>query len=272
MKAILNLLKEIHSPSLLEKFAEYRRIIGAVLIQDMRSRFGHSHVGYLVAIAWPLAHLCVITSVFILKTRIAPVGDSPTLFIATGCVPYILCFYPARLMALAIPQNRQLLNIPIIQPLHLIISRSILETLNALIVLALFVSVIYLFDVDVMPSEPTDAAVAVGAAVFFGIGVGFFNVVMCALVGQYFLVAFILVMILLFGFSGVYVPAAAMPDVVREYIIYNPLLHLVEWLRASYFASYDTEQINKAMILWVGGIGLALGLFGERFLRGKFRT
>lgn len=254
----------------LVKFAEFRRIVGAVLIQDMRSRFGHSHIGYLIAIAWPLTHLCVITGLFILRTAIAPLGDSPTLFIATGGIPYILCFYPARLMALAIPQNRQLLNIPIIRPLHLIISRSILETLNALIVLVLFMGIIYLFDVDVLPYEPSDAAVAVGAAVFFGIGLGFFNVVMCALVGPYFLVAFILVMIVLFAFSGVYLPASAMPDAVREYMLYNPLLHLVEWLRSAYFTAYDSERINKAMILWIGGIGLALGLIGEKFLRGRF--
>ena len=61
-----------------------------------------------------------------------------------------------------------------------------------------------------------------------------------------------------------------MPESVREYLTYNPLQHLVEWLRSAYYVSYDPELINKSMILWVGGISLTLGLIGERFLRGKF--
>ena len=122
---------------LVEKFAEFRRIIGAVLIQDMRSRFGHSHIGYLIAIAWPLSHIGDDYARLLAQDTIAPVGDSPTMFVGTGVVPYILCLYPARLLAMAIPQNRQLLNIPVIRPFHLIFSRCILETLNAVIVLAL---------------------------------------------------------------------------------------------------------------------------------------
>ena len=252
------------------QLAEFRRILGAVLIQDMRSRYGYSHIGYLIAIAWPLSHIGVIMFVHLLRTSIAPVGDSPATFVGTGVVPYILCLYPARLLAMAIPQNRQLLNIPVIQPLHLIFSRCILETLNALIVLALFVFVVSLFDIDILPVDTAEAAKAIGAAVFLGIGLGFFNVVMCALVGNFFLLFFILVMIGLYMISGVFLPPTAMPASVREYMAYNPLLHLVEWLRSAYYTSYDIELINKSMVLWVGGISLTLGLIGERFLRGKF--
>jgi capsular polysaccharide transport system permease protein len=253
-----------------ERLAEFRRVIGAVLIQDMRSRFGHSHIGYLIAIAWPLSHIGIVMLVHVLRTSAAPVGDSPAMFVGTGVVPYILCLYPARLLAMAIPQNRQLLNIPVIQPLHLIFSRCILETLNAVIVLALVMSIVALFDIEVLPADTTEAAKAIAAAVFLGIGLGFFNVVMCALVGHFFLLFFIFVMIGLYLVSGVYLPPTAMPEGVREYMTYNPLLHLVEWLRSAYYTSYDVELINKSIILWVGAISLTLGLIGERFLRGKF--
>jgi len=255
---------------LVGQLAEFRRILGAVLIQDMRSRFGHSHLGYLIAIAWPLSHIGVITLAYLLKVAVAPVGDSPTMFVGTGVVPYILCLYPGRVLATVIPQNRQLLNIPLIQPFHLIFGRCILETLNAVIVLALFMSVVSLFDVDILPADTTEASKAIGAAVFLGIGLGVFNVIMCALVGQFFLIFFILVMVALYIFAGVYLPPSAMPENLREYMAYNPLLQLVEWLRSAYYTSYDSELINKSLILWVGGISLTLGLIGERFLRGKF--
>jgi len=270
MKLVFKWLIQERYAKLANQFAEFRRIMGAVLIQDMRSRFGNSHIGYLIAIAWPLTHIGVITVAYLFRVTIAPVGDSPTMFVGTGIVPYILCLYPARLLAMAIPQNRQLLNIPVIKPFHLIFSRSILETLNAVIVLALFMSIVGLFDVDILPADTAEAAKAIGAAVFLGIGLGFFNVVMCALVGHFFLVFFVLLMIGLYLFSGVYLPPTAMPERVREYMTYNPLLHLVEWLRSAYYTSYDVELINKSIILWVGAVSLTLGLIGERFLRGRF--
>jgi len=244
--------------------------MGAVLIQDMRSRFGHSHIGYLIAIAWPLSHIGVITLLYLFRVSIAPVGDSPTIFVATGIVPYILCLYPARLLAMAIPQNRQLLNIPVIKPFHLIFSRCILETLNAVIVLALFMYIVSLFDVDIMPADIAEAAKAIGSAVFLGVGLGFLNVVMCSLLGHFFLVFFVFFMIGLYILSGVYLPPTAVPEHIREYMAYNPLLQLVEWLRSAYYTSYDSELINKSLILWIGGISLTLGLTGERFLRGRF--
>lgn len=270
MSLALNSLLEERCTRLRGRLVEFRRIMRAVLIQDMRSRFGSSHIGYLIAIAWPLSHMGVITLAYLVRISVAPIGDSPTIFVATGVVPYILCFYPARLLAMAIPQNRQLLNIPVIQPLHLIFSRCILETLNAVIVLALFIFVASLFDVDIMPSDMAEASKAIGAAVFLGIGLGFLNVVMCALVGPYFLVFFLLVMVGLYVISGAYLPPNAIPANIREYMAYNPLTQLIEWLRSAYYASYDPELINKSLIYWIGGIGLMLGLVGERFLRGKF--
>lgn len=253
-----------------DQLTAFRRVMRAVLIQDMRTRFGSSHIGYLIAIGWPLSHMGVITLAYLLRISVAPVGDSPAVFVGTGVAPYILCFYPARLLATGIPQNRQLLNIPVIQPLHLIFSRCILETLNAVIVLALFMFAVSLFDIDVLPPDLAEASKAIAAAVFLGIGLGFLNVVMCALVGHYFLVFFLLVMIGLYMISGAYLPQSAIPADVREYMAYNPLTQLVEWLRSAYYASYDPELINKSLIYWVGGISLMLGLVGERFLRGKF--
>ncbi len=253
-----------------DQLMAFRRIMRAVLIQDMRTRFGNSHIGYLIAIAWPLSHMGVISLAYLVRVSIAPVGDSPAVFVGTGVVPYILCFYPSRMLAMTIQQNRQLLNIPVIQPLHLIFGRCILETLNAVIVLALFIFIVTLFDVDIMPSDLSEASKAIGAAVFLGIGLGMFNVVMCAIMGPYFLIFFTLVMAGLYVMSGSYLPQNAMPPDVREYMAYNPLTQLVEWLRSAYYASYDPELINKSFIYWVGGISFMLGLVGERFLRGRF--
>lgn len=245
-------------------------IIGAVLLQDMRTRFGRSYAGYLIAVAWPLSHMGFIIVGYLLTTKIAPVGDDPAVFLATGLLPYILCFYPARMMALTIFQNRQLLNIPILKPIHLIIARSILETLTAVAVCILFYTALFIFDVDFMPVDIIEAAAAIAASIYFGVGLGILNVVLCALFGPFFLVFFIVILIGAYLVSGVYIPIWVVPEPTRSYMLYNPLLHLVEWLRSAYYTSYGAETIDKGLVLGVATVALALGLLGERFLRGKF--
>lgn len=254
----------------LEKVRGFFHVVHSVLLMDMRTRFGGNYLGYLLAIGWPLAHLAILEGAYVLRTMIAPIGDSPAMFVGTGVVPYILCVYPGRMMAFAIFQNRQLLNIPVLKPIHLILSRCILEILTASIVLAIFVLSLHLFDVDVVPTDMSIAAMAIGAAIYFGIGVGFLNVVMCAILGQYFVVFFVLVMALLYIFSGVYIPTSTLPESVREFAAYNPLLNIVEWLRSAYYASYDDGLVDKTLVLGVASLCLAFGLIGERLLRGKF--
>lgn len=245
-------------------------LIGVVLLQDMRTRYGaRSHFGYLFGIALPMLHMSIITGFYYIRTLIAPVGDNAALFAATGVAPYILCLYPAREMCKTILENRQLLNIPLLRPFHLMMSRVILEILSAIVALLLFLCFLATLGVDLTPNDLPEAAQAIGAAIFMGVGLGFFNLVMIAVVGPFYQTAFILTAVAFYITAGVFFPIWAMPADVRDYAVYNPILQLVEWLRSAYYASYEVETINKTLVMGVGGVALALGLIGERFLRGK---
>lgn len=258
------------SASLLPKLKEFSRIISVILLMDMRTRFGSSYFSYLIAIAWPLSHLIFISGVYLLRNYVAPVGESPAVFVATGVVPYILCLYPARVLGMAVIQGRTLLNMPILKPGHLIAARWILEVLNAFIVLGLYLLLMYFLDIDFFPADSLTAAQAILAAVYLGIGLGVLNTVACALFGIYFLAAFTLSAVLLYVLSGAYVPSYSFNEDMREYYSYNPLFQIVEWLRSAYYTSYDPYLVDKAYVIEVASISLVLGLLGERFLRGKF--
>jgi capsular polysaccharide transport system permease protein len=249
------------------------RLVGVVLLQDMRTRYGgRSHFGYLLGIALPMLHISILTGFYYLRTLIAPVGESAALFAATGVAPYLLCLYPARQMCGAIHDNRQLLNIPMLQPLHLMISRAILELMSAIVALMLFMGFLQFLDTDLWPNDLVEAAKAIGAAIFMGVGLGFFNLVMTAILGPFYQMVFTFLIIGLYITAGVYFPVWNMPEELRDWAVYNPILQLVEWLRSAYYTSYDVETINRTLVVGVGATAMALGLLGERFLRGKFFT
>lgn len=252
------------------KIAEFGRLVSVVLLMDMRTRFGASYLSYLIAIGWPLSHLLIITGAYLIKTAVAPIGDSPAIFVGTGVIPYILCIYPARLSGMSVSQGKNLLGLPILKPIHLIVARWIQEVLNAVLVLSIFILGLYLGEVDFFPLDTLTAAQAIFASIYLGIGMGVLLAVLTAVAGPYFMLVFTLFMVVLYIFSGAYIPYTSLPTELREVIIYNPLFNIVEWLRSAYYTIDNSEIVNKTLVIGVASACLSLGLLGERYLRGKF--
>ena len=148
------------------------RIIGAVIMRDMRTRFGRSYLSFGLALAWPLVHIMVIFTAFVAMSRVVPMGASAGRFIATGAMPYILVLYPARMMTLAVLQNHQTLMFPIVKTTDLIIARAIVEFFSAFIVVICFAMIMTALDVDIVPLDWIQAAAAILAGVAVEIDVG----------------------------------------------------------------------------------------------------
>ena len=136
--------------------------------------------GYLIAIGWPLSHLLVIVIGFTAINRFVFPGSESEIFISTGASPYILCLYPARMIAMVLIQNRSLLNFPLIQPIDIFIARAMLEVLNASVVTIVFCLGLCALDIDPTPVDVPRAPLAVAAAIFFGTALGLFSVVVVA--------------------------------------------------------------------------------------------
>ena len=251
------------------KAARFWRVVYAVMLQDMRTRFAGGYFGFLIAIGWPLAHLAMLLVIRALVTVIAPIGDSPAIFYGTGLLPYILCFYPGRMMNIVMYQNRSMLALPEIKPMNLIIARALLEILIALIVTVIFFAGLALYGVDFMPTDPVVAAEAIAVAIYLGIGIGVFNVVFGTLMGQFYQVAYILIMVGLLTASGAYIPLIYASDKIKRWLEWNPLYQVVNWLRSAYYMDNTMIEIDRLYLIGVASIFLLLGLAGERLLRGK---
>ena len=249
---------------------EHRRIVAAILLQDMQTRFGGGYFSYVVAVGWPLAHALFMIGAYLVVNRLAPVGDDPTIFALTGVLPYILCLYPGRMMPILYFQNKLLLNMPVIRPIHIIAAGLMMELLTGLIVLTLILGVGLLAGVDVFPHDVTTGSTALLATLYLGVGLGTLNVICSAVVGPFYVLFYVVVMIGLYVTSGIYVPSWMIPESTRAYLTYNPLFNLVEWLRSAYYASYDPDLVDKSLVVGTATIALFLGLLGERFLRNKF--
>jgi capsular polysaccharide transport system permease protein len=245
-----------------------RRILGALVLRDMRTRFGGTQLSYLIAMAWPLSHLFSIYLIFVFISKFVPIGGSASIFIATGALPYILCLYPARMVAMTIMFNHNLLMFPIVKTTDLIFARAFVEIMSSLMVVVVFVFTLWSFDVDIMPPDMPEAIAAILASIYLGVSLGVLNVILCT-ISKLWLSLFIVVMVISYGTSGVSTLQLNLSDNAKFFLSFNPILHLVTWLRTAYYGDYAPIPLSKSYVLIFATVSFCLGLAGDRLLRGR---
>jgi capsular polysaccharide transport system permease protein len=233
----------------------------------MRTRFGPSFFGYVIIVGWPLTHLLILMSVYLLARRLTPIGTSAAVFLGTGILPYILCLYPARMIMLSLHQNAPLLYFPIVKSFDVIVARGILETITAFWVVVIFCSILFLFGVDVMPVHPEQAFMAVFATIYLAFAIGFFSAVIYKVFKAWVAVQIGLLILMYLTSGALFVPSALSAS-IQNALWFNPLLHSVEWLRSAYYDGYGYGLLSRDYLLGFATVVLALGFLAERSIRG----
>jgi capsular polysaccharide transport system permease protein len=244
------------------------RVLRALVLRDMRSRFGTGFVSYLVAIGIPFFHLLFLMAGPVLANQIAPLGTDYALFVATGVLPYILCLYPARMIMLCLVDSGPLLAFPIVKPLDVMIARALLETVVAFTVTVLFLLVLLVGDIEVVPYDTAQATGAIFATIYFGISVGFANAILYKLTRAWMFVFIGIIVVMYIASSAFFLPSMVSPE-IRAAMWFDPIFHSVEWLRLGYYEGYGEHILSRQYLLGFSTALLALGILFERLIRGR---
>lgn len=242
------------------------RVIVALMLRDIRTRFFGNGLGYVVAIAWPLVHILILLSIFTLFGRSSPYGESMTIFFATALVPFMTFMYMSRFTMLSVIFNRPLLVFPTIKVLDILLARTFLEILGSCCSILLLLAVFWSLGIDFMPQDIVQAAFALGAAMLLGAGFGIINGII-ALAVPTWATGYALILVFMYMISGVGFVPDALPETVRYYLSFNPSLQTVEWMRAAYYEGYSTI-LDKGYAVWFGIATISIGLIAERLFRG----
>ena len=243
------------------------RVIGALILRDMRTRFGRTFFGYVISVLWPLTHLLVVMGVYLTIRRFFPMGTSPAVFFGTGILPYVLCLYPARMITVSVVQNQPLLYFPVVKSLDVILARGILEIVTAFWVVATFCFILIVFGVDVMPIYPQEALLAIFATIYLGFSIGFAGAVIYKVVRAWMVVV-IVMLIVMYVTSGAFILPSVLPPRVQYWMSWNPLFHSVEWLRSAYYDGYGNNILDRGYLVGFATLNLFVGLVAERAIRG----
>ena len=201
--------------------------------------------------------------------RLAPYGDNTALFFGTGLVPYMSYLYISRFMMVSVQHTRPLLAFPIVKIPDLLFAGAILEVLSSCCSISVLAVVLTAFGVDVVPLNPAQAAFALCAAMFLGLAFGVVKSLLL-LANPVWMTVSSLFNIFLYVTSGIFFVPSALPSQLQFYLFFNPLLHIIEWMRSAYYEGYGIELLDKRYPVGFAAILLFLGLVIERVFRGRF--
>jgi capsular polysaccharide transport system permease protein len=244
-----------------------RRVLFALMLRNMRTKFLGNGLGYIVAVAWPLTHIVILVAIYSLLGRATPYGDSTALFIATGVVPFQTFNYLSRFTMLSLIRSRPLLSFPEVKVLDMLFASALLEIMSACCVVIAFLVIAWFVGIDAIPKDIVQAAYALGAAMLLGFGFGLLNGVIALAFPPWF-TGYSLVSIILWASAGVVFVPDALPEIIRIPLAYHPVLQVIEWMRSAYYEGYGSIMLDRGYAIGFGVVSVFLGLVLERAMRG----
>ncbi|MEN3212214.1 ABC transporter permease [Methylorubrum populi] len=242
----------------------YLRVLSALMLRDMRSRFGGTYWGYLVQVLWPCAHLGIIVGVMAFRGIRSPMGDDTMLFVASGALPALAFQYISREVMKGYMIHKPLTYFPQVKRFDTIIARILVEIVSSFMGVCLIFVVLLCFGSDPVPVDIFTAICGYLTAIALGVGVGTINVGICSVFPGW-TIGYIVVTLTLYLTSGVYFLACYMPKEIYQYMKWNPITQIIEWVRLGYEPTIPAEVDYLYLFGWVFG-SLTIGLLMERFV------
>lgn len=241
-------------------FLTHCRIVAALLIREMASRFGSRPGGYLWAFLEPAGYVLLMTIVFQAVIRAPALGLSFPLFYATGYLSFH--FYQSTLNYVkgSISGNKSLLSYPAVAPIDTIIARFILQVGTLAVVTVAVMYVIIEFEMRTAPT--IDWAPVLQAFVFanlLALGFGMCNIILFAIFPFYESVFGIVTRPLLLV-SGVFFIPDSLPHPFREMVLINPIAHVIMLFRTGFYPEYRAIGLNVDYLYACTITGLFCGL------------
>jgi capsular polysaccharide transport system permease protein len=243
-----------------KSFQIQRSVIFALMMRELKTRFGVYRLGYV----WTLLEPALLISVFIsirafrALHRDFPGIDTPVFFL-TGIVPfYMFKDIISRLMG-GITANEGLFNYRQVRAIDPLIARFLLEGVIYLFVYILFWTVMTLFGLNTTIHDPLGLMLIYLVLYLFSFGVG---VIFCILYTMYEEARKILPIILhpLLFISAVFFPMQIIPKQYWGWLLWNPLVHVMELSRERFFVSFRTTAGDPVYLGVCTIAALALGL------------
>ncbi|MFK0275030.1 ABC transporter permease [Ensifer sp. NPDC090286] len=250
--------------------ATHVRVVSALIVREMSTKFGSKPGGYIWALIEPIGYIAMMTVIFSAIAHAPAVGTSFVLFFATGYLGFQIYNAKVSYLGSAVRANKTLLSYPNVAPIDAVIARYILQTMTTTLVAIIVFSAIFMTFYHI---PEFDWPRLIEAEVFGGalaLGVGMFNSVLFVRYALYEQIYGIFTRPM-FLMSGVFFLPDSIPHPYRELLLYNPLCHLIMLFRSGFYPEYRAVGLDVTYLAICSAavffVGMTVFTFSRRVLR-----
>jgi capsular polysaccharide transport system permease protein len=244
-----------------------RSVLLALVIRELRARVEGRWFGLLWMMFEPLAHILIILALFGFRHHVVMANVELPVFLLTGLLPFFIFRNLARRLPAAISGNRGLYAYRQVKPIDAVAARAVVEVglYSAVYVAALML--LGWLGYHFLPYSPLELMGVSAVLLVLGLGSGLVFGVLShnrprvqSIIGLAFLPLYLI--------SGVIFPLHTLPMEVREWLLWNPVLHLIELSRAYFIEGYQPlDGVGVAYPAGCSLVALSLGLSLYRLYR-----
>ena len=247
------------SPNLLQSWRIERRVIWALVLREMMTRFGRHNIGFLWLFVEPMLFTLRVTALWTATKSVHGSSLPIVAFALTGYSTVLLWRnMPSRCIG-AIAPNLSLLSHRNVQPIDISLARVTLEAAGATMLFVFFTLFFYFLGWLQLPESVLQVAFAWFLLTWFGFSLALF---LGALSETSETVEKLWHPMAYFTFplSGAAFLVDALPIVAQKYVLLFPMVHGVEYLREGYFGSQITAHYDLSYMVIVNTLLTMFGL------------
>jgi capsular polysaccharide transport system permease protein len=237
----------------------HSRVIGALMMRELITRFGRDGLGFLWLVGEPLLFCLGVLGLWSLIRPEFEHGIRLGPMVMTGYMALLLLRHQIGWSLNALSANQGLLMHRGVSVLHLYLARNLLEVVGAT---AAFAVVYLLLAALGQVGAPADWGLLYGGWFLLAL-MGFGLALIFAGLAQRFAVMERIVPVLTYGLipiSGAFFMVAWLPPAIQDAVLLVPLPHAVEMLRAGVFGEFVETRWDPVYAIGWSGILILLGL------------
>ena len=242
------------------------RVIGAVMLRELHTRFGRNNIGYAWLILEPLILSGGVSIFHVLAHVSLPFGFSPGTFYSSGYITYIVFRNNVNRAAGLIESNRPLLFHKNVTLLDMTIARVGLDAIATVGAMVLIISTFVITGLSPWPERPwlILAGLALMSWLSFGVaalvaGAAEFSPVVERFVHP--------ATYLILPFSGMFSVMDELPRPLAVISSYFPFPHIADLVRMGLRADFTSTYMNLTFVVICCAVSTALGLLMLRLAR-----
>lgn len=240
------------------------RVIFALILREIHTLYGHRKLGYLWALIRSACSIFIFWTIRTVMHFKPPHGQHVLVFLAMGFMIWHIFSKTVSKILDADKGNRKLLTYPQVCSLDIILARTLVIVATEIVCIGIIFQFAAFFNVDIYICNFLYLYLALVFVIFLAIGFGS----CCSALAVFFpVIETILPMFLriLFFASGVFFSVSSISSRVGSWLLYNPILQIIEMARTAMSKNYVSPYFSTDYLFFVILTLLTIGLLLQRF-------